>query len=312
MPSNAQQNIWKQMNYTPPRGSCNHKESLLSPKCPCLRFMLHPLKVRTIPNFCPPNPSTTSPPLTASLRNRCLANNNPPHLRLKSPNPFPLLGPAEPSPSSTSTTITMTQNHPSQIAPPNPPTQVTSSFTCDGCNHHASFHNMSSPTDDAIIARWTTEQSTDPPPAAPRSRKRPRRALIEAPPSVTNSAAPTEHEPADALDASFLFSEDVEWIDNGGRGAGASFNGSEAGGSTIGGGGARGMRDGGSRTWGDRFSSWSFGRAAAEEPVKTPPKRQQPGEKGRKKSARVSSSQRGRHQQRDEDEEGGSGVVDLD
>ena len=37
-------NVWTQMNYVPPRGQCNHKASLLSSTCPCLRFMLHPLK----------------------------------------------------------------------------------------------------------------------------------------------------------------------------------------------------------------------------------------------------------------------------
>lgn len=45
-PNLSKDSIWRQMNYTPPRGPCNHKDSLLSPKCPCLRFMLHPLKVR--------------------------------------------------------------------------------------------------------------------------------------------------------------------------------------------------------------------------------------------------------------------------
>jgi len=38
--------VWAAMNYTPPRGRCNHKTSLMSPACPCLRFMLHPIKVR--------------------------------------------------------------------------------------------------------------------------------------------------------------------------------------------------------------------------------------------------------------------------
>ncbi|KAJ9667747.1 hypothetical protein H2201_002282 [Coniosporium apollinis] len=37
--------VWALMNYTPPRGQCNHKTSLMSPKCSCLRFMLHPMKV---------------------------------------------------------------------------------------------------------------------------------------------------------------------------------------------------------------------------------------------------------------------------
>ncbi|KAK7734623.1 hypothetical protein SLS57_000320 [Botryosphaeria dothidea] len=197
--SSAQQNIWKQMNYTPPRGPCNHKESLLSPKCPCLRFMLHPLK-------------------------------------------------------------------------------VTSSFTCDGCNHHASFHSMASPADDATIARWasetpTTTTTTD----APRSRKRPRRALLEAAPSTTNaSAAAAAATDLDVDTLPMLFSDDVE------------FAGSQPGG----------------KTWGDRFSSWSFGGRAGEEPVKTPPKRQQGGAGGQRR-------RRG-GRRREEDAEAGSDFAEMD
>lgn len=47
--TNAAPNVWTQMNYVPPRGQCNFKESFLAPKCPCLRFMLHPLKVSRPP-----------------------------------------------------------------------------------------------------------------------------------------------------------------------------------------------------------------------------------------------------------------------
>ena len=36
-----------QMSYTPPRGSCSHKPSVLLPSCACLRFMIHPLKAAT-------------------------------------------------------------------------------------------------------------------------------------------------------------------------------------------------------------------------------------------------------------------------
>ena len=39
-------NVWTQMNYVPPRGQCNFKQSIVTSKCPCLRYMLHPLKVR--------------------------------------------------------------------------------------------------------------------------------------------------------------------------------------------------------------------------------------------------------------------------
>lgn len=37
--------VWSSMGYAPPRGPCNHKSGLMSPACPCLRFMLHPVKV---------------------------------------------------------------------------------------------------------------------------------------------------------------------------------------------------------------------------------------------------------------------------
>ncbi|KAF2840242.1 hypothetical protein M501DRAFT_952394, partial [Patellaria atrata CBS 101060] len=70
--------IWASMNYTPPRGACNHKVSIFSPTCACLRFMLHPLKVST-------------------------------------------------------------------------------SFECDGCGHHASFHSMENKNEDEIVKRWQVE-----------------------------------------------------------------------------------------------------------------------------------------------------------
>ncbi|OAF98651.1 uncharacterized protein CC84DRAFT_1158581 [Paraphaeosphaeria sporulosa] len=68
--------VWA--NYVPPRGQCNYKPSIMSAKCPCLRFMLHPLK-------------------------------------------------------------------------------STSSFECDGCAHHASFHSMENKEEDEIRKRWEQE-----------------------------------------------------------------------------------------------------------------------------------------------------------
>ncbi|KAI4944032.1 hypothetical protein J4E91_008887 [Alternaria rosae] len=90
-------NVWTQMNYVPPRGQCNHKPSLLAAKCPCLRFMLHPLK-------------------------------------------------------------------------------SSSSYECDGCGHHASFHTMENKTEDEIRKRWEveakerSEQEVQQPPAKKRVR----------------------------------------------------------------------------------------------------------------------------------------------
>ncbi|KAF2215605.1 hypothetical protein CERZMDRAFT_5513, partial [Cercospora zeae-maydis SCOH1-5] len=70
--------VWSAMSYQPPRGGCNYKTSILS-SCPCLRFMLHPVKAAT-------------------------------------------------------------------------------SFDCDGCGHHASFHSLENAAEDAILKKWSTEQ----------------------------------------------------------------------------------------------------------------------------------------------------------
>ncbi|USW53809.1 hypothetical protein Slin15195_G071280 [Septoria linicola] len=73
--------VWSAMDYKPPRGRCNYKTSILS-SCPCLRFMLHPVKAAT-------------------------------------------------------------------------------SFDCDGCGHHASFHSLENTTEDAILKKWTAEQNSN-------------------------------------------------------------------------------------------------------------------------------------------------------
>lgn len=96
-------NVWTQMNYIPPRGQCNHKPSLLAARCPCLRFMLHPLKV------------SIAADLRLRLRRRWIL-----HL--------------------------LTQM------------QSSSSYECDGCGHHASFHSMENKAEDEIRKRWETEE----------------------------------------------------------------------------------------------------------------------------------------------------------
>ncbi|MCJ1250733.1 hypothetical protein MMC30_007961 [Trapelia coarctata] len=68
-------NIWKQMSYVPPRGPCGFKNSLMSPACACLRFMIHPVKAAT-------------------------------------------------------------------------------TFECDGCAHHASYHKMDNKAEDEVLSRW--------------------------------------------------------------------------------------------------------------------------------------------------------------
>ena len=34
------------------------------------------------------------------------------------------------------------------------PLKVATSFECDGCGHHASFHQMSNPSDEEIVRQW--------------------------------------------------------------------------------------------------------------------------------------------------------------
>ena len=39
------------------------------------------------------------------------------------------------------------------------PVKAATSFECDGCNHHASFHSLENPTEDAIVARWEAQEA---------------------------------------------------------------------------------------------------------------------------------------------------------
>lgn len=36
--------------------------------------------------------------------------------------------------------------------------QAATSFECDGCGHHASYHNLDNPSEDAILAKWSAAQ----------------------------------------------------------------------------------------------------------------------------------------------------------
>jgi hypothetical protein len=38
--------------------------------------------------------------------------------------------------------------------------KAATSFECDGCSHHASFHSLENPAEDAVIRKWT-EQTSD-------------------------------------------------------------------------------------------------------------------------------------------------------
>lgn len=37
------------------------------------------------------------------------------------------------------------------------PVKAATSFECDGCNHHASYHNLDNPEDDRVLARWAEQ-----------------------------------------------------------------------------------------------------------------------------------------------------------
>lgn len=102
------------MGYVPPRGQCNFKQSLMSPRCPCLRFMLHPLKVKS---------------------------------------------------------------HLFHVASNTDQSKSSSSYECDGCGHHASFHSMENRSDDEIRKKWeqeAKERAEREAEVAQRPKKRPR------------------------------------------------------------------------------------------------------------------------------------------
>lgn len=37
--------------------------------------------------------------------------------------------------------------------------QAATSFECDGCAHHASYHSMENPQEDAIILKWKNQEA---------------------------------------------------------------------------------------------------------------------------------------------------------
>ncbi|KAF4550448.1 Hypothetical protein D9617_17g047160 [Elsinoe fawcettii] len=94
--------VWQAMSYTPPRGKCNFKSGLMSGTCPCLRFMLHPVKAS-------------------------LSNTYPEHTH----HSFSFL------------------------------LHAATSFECDGCAHHASYHLMENPDEDAILQRWAQRENQE-------------------------------------------------------------------------------------------------------------------------------------------------------
>lgn len=37
--------------------------------------------------------------------------------------------------------------------------QAATSFECDGCQHHASFHSLENPNEDAVLKKWEAQES---------------------------------------------------------------------------------------------------------------------------------------------------------
>jgi len=68
------------------------------------------------------------------------------------------------------------------------PLKSSSTFECDGCSHHASFHNLENKAEDEVQKRWEIEQKARETEAQAnntlKSRKRPRQ--IEAAASTSN------------------------------------------------------------------------------------------------------------------------------
>jgi hypothetical protein len=39
--------------------------------------------------------------------------------------------------------------------------QAATSFDCDGCNHHASFHALENPKEDEVMRKWAEQQAQE-------------------------------------------------------------------------------------------------------------------------------------------------------
>lgn len=39
--------------------------------------------------------------------------------------------------------------------------QAATSFECDGCNHHASFHSLENVAEDAVLQKWSAQEASN-------------------------------------------------------------------------------------------------------------------------------------------------------
>lgn len=86
---------------------------------------------------------------------------------------------------------------------------MATTFECDGCAHHASYHSMENPAEDAILAKWSAaarsiESSAQSVNVLPSSKRRriaqPQTSSIQ----VTDLTSDDGHGAAEALAASAL------------------------------------------------------------------------------------------------------------
>ncbi|KAK0338288.1 hypothetical protein LTR91_005381 [Friedmanniomyces endolithicus] len=49
-----------------------------------------------------------------------------------------------------------TCNHKASLMSP-----AATSFECDGCSHHASFHSLENPSEDAVLRKWAQQEADD-------------------------------------------------------------------------------------------------------------------------------------------------------
>ncbi|TKA52030.1 hypothetical protein B0A55_12741, partial [Friedmanniomyces simplex] len=38
---------------------------------------------------------------------------------------------------------------------------AATSFECDGCGHHASFHSLENPSEDAVLRKWAQQEGDE-------------------------------------------------------------------------------------------------------------------------------------------------------
>jgi len=70
--------------------------------------------------------------------------------------------------------------------------QALTSFECDGCGHHASFHNLENKQEDAILKRWEEEAKEKDIQVLPERAAKKRRRAIEGPKNGTTSNRPLQ------------------------------------------------------------------------------------------------------------------------